>query len=241
MSMKTPLRGSFASTMFSVTVITGISMKCWCTMPMPALMASALEVKWCVTPSRTISPSSGRYRPYRQFISVDLPAPFSPSSACTSPARTSRSIRSFAVKSPKRFVMPRSSSTVVPGLRGVPTGTSLNALQSPRRSSLQFSRDLDRSSLDLVGLRVRLIDEILRHVLRDGAERHAVLGEAVRVVGAALERAVLRRLDGEEDGGLDALHGRGEHLRADRRLVGVDADAPDLLITRRLEGAETAA
>ena len=29
-----------ASTMFSATVITGMSMKCWCTMPMPALIAS---------------------------------------------------------------------------------------------------------------------------------------------------------------------------------------------------------
>src|SRR4051794_34545449 len=241
MSMNAPCRGSFASTMFSVTVITGISMKCWCTMPMPALIASALEVKCCVTPSSTISPSSGRYSPYRQFISVDLPAPFSPSSACTSPARTSRSMRSFAVKSPKRFAMPRSSSTVVPGLRGVTAGTSLNAFESPRRSLRDLGRDLDRAALDLRGLGVHLVDEVLRHVLRDGAERHAVLGEAVRVVGAALERAVLRRLDGEEDGRLDALHGRGEDLRADGRLVGVDADAPDLLLARRLEGAETAA
>jgi len=27
--------GSVASTMFSATVITGISMKCWCTIPIP--------------------------------------------------------------------------------------------------------------------------------------------------------------------------------------------------------------
>ena len=31
-----PVRGSAPSTMFSATVITGISMKCWCTMPMPS-------------------------------------------------------------------------------------------------------------------------------------------------------------------------------------------------------------
>ena len=43
-------------------------------------------------------------------MSVDLPAPFSPSNACTSPSRRSRSIASFAVNVPKRFVMPRSSS-----------------------------------------------------------------------------------------------------------------------------------
>ena len=40
MSIATPLRGSAARTMFSATVITGISMKCWCTMPIRASMAS---------------------------------------------------------------------------------------------------------------------------------------------------------------------------------------------------------
>ena len=32
--------GSFASTMFSATVITGMSMKCWCTIPIPRSIAS---------------------------------------------------------------------------------------------------------------------------------------------------------------------------------------------------------
>ena len=43
-------------------------------------------------------------------MSVDLPAPFSPSSACTSPSRRSRSIASLAMNAPNRFVIPRSSS-----------------------------------------------------------------------------------------------------------------------------------
>src|SRR6266702_330615 len=43
-------------------------------------------------------------------ISVDLPAPFSPSSACTSPRRRSKSTPSFATTAPNLFVMPRSSS-----------------------------------------------------------------------------------------------------------------------------------
>src|SRR6478735_2947448 len=45
------------------------------------------------------------------FMSVDLPAPFSPSSACTSPRRTSRSTLSLATIPGNRFVMPRSSRT----------------------------------------------------------------------------------------------------------------------------------
>ena len=42
-------------------------------------------------------------------MSVDFPAPFSPSRACTSPRRTSRSTLSFAVSAPKRLVTPFSS------------------------------------------------------------------------------------------------------------------------------------
>src|SRR3954454_7432813 len=44
------------------------------------------------------------------LISVDLPAPFSPSRAWISPRRSWRSTASLAVSAPKRLVMPRSSS-----------------------------------------------------------------------------------------------------------------------------------
>ena len=43
---------------FSATVKTGMSMKCWCTMPMPACIASPGPAKRCCTPSSRISPSS---------------------------------------------------------------------------------------------------------------------------------------------------------------------------------------
>ena len=48
---------------FSATVKTGTSMKCWCTMPMPAAIASLGE--WNVTgsPSTRISPSVGSSSP----------------------------------------------------------------------------------------------------------------------------------------------------------------------------------
>src|SRR5919112_5153369 len=79
-------------------------------MPMPAAMASRGLRNVRAVPSTRISPSSGWSRPYNWFISVDLPAPFSPSSACTSPGSTVRSMWSLATRSPKRLVMPRSSS-----------------------------------------------------------------------------------------------------------------------------------
>jgi hypothetical protein len=51
------------STTFSATVSGGISMKCWCTMPMPSLMASSGADTWTGRPSKSTSPSSGRVSP----------------------------------------------------------------------------------------------------------------------------------------------------------------------------------
>ena len=48
---------------------------------MPESIASLAELNETGLPFSRISPASGRYSPYRMFISVDLPAPFSPSSA----------------------------------------------------------------------------------------------------------------------------------------------------------------
>src|SRR5579859_1960729 len=76
-------------------------------MAMPASIASLGEWKWTCSPCRWISPPSGRYRPVRMFESVLLPAPFSPSSACTSPAAASKSTPSFAITPGNRFVIPR--------------------------------------------------------------------------------------------------------------------------------------
>src|SRR5262245_61760271 len=44
------------------------------------------------------------------FDSVVLPAPFSPSSACTSPTAASKSTSSFATTAGNRFVIPRSAT-----------------------------------------------------------------------------------------------------------------------------------
>ena len=60
-------------------------------------------------PSSRISPASGSSSPYSMFISVDLPAPFSPSRQWISPGSTVRSMASLAVKPPNRFVRPRIS------------------------------------------------------------------------------------------------------------------------------------
>ena len=97
------------------------------TMPTPALMASAGECSATSAPLISMVPESCGCTPYRIFISVDLPAPFSPSSACTSPARRSKSTWSSATMPGKRFVIPRSSSTV-------PVSISRNSTVGRRRA-----------------------------------------------------------------------------------------------------------
>src|SRR5947208_3372718 len=92
---------------FSATVNGGTRRKCWCTIPIPASRASRGEPNVTGLPPRKIWPSSGWYSPVRIFESVDLPAPFSPSRAWTSPGRASKSTWSLASTPGKRLVIPR--------------------------------------------------------------------------------------------------------------------------------------
>ncbi|MPN35663.1 hypothetical protein SDC9_183161 [bioreactor metagenome] len=92
------LRGSSLSprTMFSQTVNTGTSIKCWWTMPIPFSIARRGLERMTGFPSISIVPASGRYIPARQFIRVVLPAPFSPRILWTSPLNSSKSTSLFA-------------------------------------------------------------------------------------------------------------------------------------------------
>ena len=56
-------------------------MKCWCTMPTPASIASAVVHPVTSRPPTSIVPPSAVVMPLRTFIKVDLPAPFSPTRA----------------------------------------------------------------------------------------------------------------------------------------------------------------
>ena len=110
---------------FSRTVNCGTSSKCWCTIPIPRRSASRGALTWTGSPSTAIVPASARYRPLRMFISVVLPAPFSPSSAWISPRCSARSTPSRATTSPKRLTMPRMPTM------GITTGHPGNT--TPRR------------------------------------------------------------------------------------------------------------
>ena len=105
---------------FSHTVSGSTRLKCWCTMPMPRAAAACGSAMRRGTPSSTTRPSSGWTRPIRTFISVDLPAPFSPSTPCTSPARerevdaVARHDRAVALGDPLQLAHEAGVSVLIP-------------------------------------------------------------------------------------------------------------------------------
>jgi hypothetical protein len=62
----------------------------WWMIEMPRSTASLVEASRTGSPSSTSSPPEGCSTPERIFISVDLPAPFSPNRTVTLPRRTSK-------------------------------------------------------------------------------------------------------------------------------------------------------
>ena len=92
--------------MLSSTVKTSMSLKCWCTIPMPSLVASLGSFILTTSPFFLMTPSSGWYIPKSTLISVLLPAPFSPRRAWISPFLSWRVMLSLATIPGKRLVMP---------------------------------------------------------------------------------------------------------------------------------------
>ena len=74
-------------------------------MPMPSALASLGSLMDTSFPSFLITPSSGWYRPKSTLISVDLPAPFSPSKAWISPLRSCKVMLSLATMPGNLLVM----------------------------------------------------------------------------------------------------------------------------------------
>ncbi len=96
---------------FSMTERDGTSSTCWNTVPMPSSRLARGEEIRTGLPSIRISPSSGCCMPARMPISVDLPAPFSPSSTWISPALKSSETPSLATTPGKRLVTLRTAAT----------------------------------------------------------------------------------------------------------------------------------
>src|SRR5262245_45354684 len=74
-------------------------------MPTPAAIASEVDQPVTSRPFTSLLPPLGAHMPLRTRLSVDLPAPFSPTSEWISPAATSRLAPSFATTGPNRFTI----------------------------------------------------------------------------------------------------------------------------------------
>src|SRR5215472_4462658 len=177
------------------------------------------------------------------FISVDLPAPFSPSSACTSPRRTSSDTSSLATTPGNSLRMPRisrtSSSLTLTVAMLSPVGGRAKSNSPSRRvgSSLlaQRGRRRERAGDDLRLVLVHQVLPRLRHRRADRADADAVVLQVERDVLAARPVSGLREADRGLDTDVRLLGRAGEDLRRDVVLVDVDADAPLAELRRFLE------
>ena len=86
--------------MLSATERSGSSDSSWKMQTMPAALAEAGSGKRTGLPSTDMVPSSGWTTPDMILISVDLPAPFSPSTAWIDPSAQEKSTPSSAVTPP---------------------------------------------------------------------------------------------------------------------------------------------
>jgi hypothetical protein len=101
--------------MFSATERFGSRCTSWYTVEMPAACACAGPLNDTWSPASVMVPASMPYTPVSALMSVDLPAPFSPMSECTSPGNIRKSTSSSALTPGKVIEMPRISTTAVGG------------------------------------------------------------------------------------------------------------------------------
>src|SRR5436190_8578510 len=114
-------------------------------------------------PSKRISPLSGAWMPATTLTRVDLPAPLSPTSAITSPGRTSKSTSASAWTDPNDFEIPRSSkvgvSVTVPRFLPQRIGGGAQEAPPPTVSAALFG--LLAELRELADADVALLDELV--------------------------------------------------------------------------------
>src|SRR6476469_6592862 len=222
-------------------------------MSMPAAMAAVGVLNTTGRPSSRMVASSGCFMPYSVFIRVDVPAPFSPTTACTSPRPTVRLTSELATTPGNRLVIPRSSITGAPAGASASSGRSVETVLmvshphtigagpedgapdpapwSLLRSSCRSGgrRDLQGAVLDLLLVLLQLGLDVVHEPTAGGVADTAVL-EGVGLLGRLA--GVLELLDRAVDGRVDLLDHRGQDVRLEGRvadgvvLVGVDPDGP---------------
>src|SRR5215213_5647254 len=186
-------------------------------MPRPNRRASEGEPRLRGRPPISTKPLSGARKPLAIPSNVDFPDPFSPTSACTSPARQSKLTSRSACTAPNAFDTPRSESTT--GLSGPGVDNSL-------------AWDLLLAAVVLL-TRVHPMQQFQRHQ-RGGRRLLRVALDTFRALGLALQ------LDREHDLGRDLraleLHHPGRQGDADLRVPGGVVEDLQLRVTQPLRG-----
>src|SRR6185369_5703102 len=157
---------------------------------MPSAAASCGELSTAGWPSNSTSPESYNWTPASPLISVDLPAPLSPTRALTLPGWTSMSTPLSTSTGPKLLRMSRSSMRAVmdgsPPLPATGEGRALHARAHHHVSTSPLLVDVGfvAGGLDLAGAHVRdirvAVVEHLLHVV--GGHDHRRLGDERRPV-----------------------------------------------------------
>src|SRR5918998_1449275 len=180
---------------------------------MPSRAASFGPWMFTVSPSKTISPLSNGWMPAMHLISVDLPAPLSPTSAMTSPLRTWKSTSNSAWTAPKLLETPTRSRTGVSSVTFVsPRSPSQRIRGRPVRDAPGDSllkADLLALRRDVAGADVLHLREVgLADVLRDVVlgDRHRLEQDRRDVLGLVVDRVL-------DTGRLLALGERDRQLR----------------------------
>src|SRR4051795_3518797 len=121
---------------------------------MPSDRAWSTERSSTSSPLTTIRPSSGFWKPEMIFISVDLPAPLSPSRPSTSPLRRCRLMSRSAVTGPKRLetcsTRSTSSSARASSAVTIRSSGTTAPLSHPADVDVDDHRDEDRDAQDEV-------------------------------------------------------------------------------------------
>src|SRR4051812_4462388 len=215
------LLGSEPRKTFSATLNCGTTDGSCPMAAIPWSSASRGERSETRSPRTSTEPPSGARTPAKIFPSVDLPAPFSPTSACTDPDRTATVASVSALVPPKCFETPRASRKA--GSRGASDSGMAVLLAPAGRRIVPAHLEVPRLS-ELLASAAGLEAE---H--QDAGQRHVAAG--VRHVHPELHRCP--PLVRGDDGGTE-LH-RDVALR--RRHVGpvlVDAGRAEMRWAQRM-------
>src|ERR687894_2537373 len=162
---------------------------------MPAARAAAGPSRCTGCPSSSTRPVSGPCTPASTFTSVDLPAPFSPTRAWASPARSSSCAPRRAATAPKDLLTSSRARTAAPGVgvRGVcststPFRETIHAVCGPDHRQSGRSCQRSRHARVLVGASGarRIVDTIQRAAddrgSHTGRDRGGALTASIRDV-----------------------------------------------------------